>query len=561
MARELNLPKADGAMPWPSAWDSPIIGLASLAAAVGLLLWFDNVHLVTTNGLWKVVDVEPWKTSSADSQLYSANYLYAPVMGLLCRLLDHVHIFAGQTFRQLALINTAFAAISVVIMHRLVRGLTGRRDLAAMAALFQFSCGFFLMLAITNEDIMPSFTFMLAAMAAAALWFGAPSVRQVMVVAILFTAGMLGEWRLLFPILPALLLALALSEGRPSRRLGLIAVFLVTVVATCLVVLNRTEGHAGAVGLPGILWTGKGMNTGWGGFSVNKLTLLAVGVGEYWWGGKNITDAGTVALYKSEWLSSAVMQGLLLALFAHFLCRHRTNERWRATAIMFLGTFVAGEVMNAYSQPQDPQMQINVMPWLTLAWTVALAGQIANRALFYVVATLSVAPLFYSIVAHDGQRGADSRTLASLAAIERQVDLARTVFVYSGFEGIVTWKYVLWTKRWEGVCDLGPAPQATPKFKWISLYGSSVNHPDWTPEQHAAALREQLDCALSRGYRLMATEVWNASAEELIRRMVTIAGRKTAAAMHAVMQDGFDSRPAFDSGEAGIYSAITPKPR
>ena len=38
----------------------------------------------------------------------------------------------------------------------------------------------------------------------------------------LFTLGWLIEWRLMFPTLPALLAALALSEGRPARRLALI---------------------------------------------------------------------------------------------------------------------------------------------------------------------------------------------------------------------------------------------------------------------------------------------------------------------------------------------------
>ena len=30
--------------------------------------------------------------------------------------------------------------------------------------------------------------------------------------------------------------------------------------------------------------------------------------------------------------------------------------------------------MNLYSQPQDPQMQINVMVWLTIGWALILAA-------------------------------------------------------------------------------------------------------------------------------------------------------------------------------------------
>jgi hypothetical protein len=160
---------------------------------------------------------------------------------------------------------------------------------------------------------------------------------------------MLGEWRLLFPVLPPLLLALALSDGPLRQRAGRILVFLLTVLGTCLLVVNRTEGHAGAVGLPDVLWTGKGINSGWSGFSIDKLWLLGAGIGEYWWGGRNFTWAGDLPRFQFEWLTSLAIQAVLLALFVIFLWQRRADKRWRATAVVFLGTFVAGEVMNAYS--------------------------------------------------------------------------------------------------------------------------------------------------------------------------------------------------------------------
>jgi len=41
------------------------------------------------------------------------------------------------------------------------------------------------------------------------------------------------------------------------------------------------EGHNGAMGLPDVIWTGKGVATGWAGFSLEKLQLLAIGTGQY----------------------------------------------------------------------------------------------------------------------------------------------------------------------------------------------------------------------------------------------------------------------------------------
>lgn len=563
MARRLNAPAFGAPAPWrwPAAGDGPLIGLICMAIAVGLILWFDNVHLETTNGLWKSLEVDDWKADYRTAVLRAANYLYLPAMAVLGHVLDGLGIFAGKTWKQLALINAAFAAIAIMIVHHLVRRLTGRRDLAAIAAFFQMGCGFFLLLAITNEDILPPFTFMLGAMAAASLTFAAPTPRQVIGVALLFSAGMLGEWRLLFPVLPALLLALAVSDGPATKRAGLILVFLLTVVGACLLVVNRTEGHAGAVGLGGVLWTGKGVSSGWSGFSIDKLWLLAAGIGEYWWGGPNFTWAGDLPNRKSEWLTSLAMQAVLLALFVAFLWQHRADRRWRATAIVFLGTFVAGEVMNAYAQPQDPQMQINAMPWLALAWAVALAGRLRHRLALLAVAILGAAPLFYNAAAHAHQRGRDGRMQAAVAELERLSDPARTVFVYSQFEAAVTWQFLLWGQHWDGVCDLGPAPQAVPKFKWISLFGSSIRHPEWTPAQHAEALARQLECAVDKGYSLLAGSIWEGSAEHLADKMITIGGGKTAFALHQVMRRNFSSRIVLEASEEGSYSLLTPRPR
>src|SRR5260370_10409720 len=56
------------------------------------------------------------------------------------------------------------------------------------------------------------------------------------------------------------------------------------------------------------------------------------------------------------------------------LWRARRDPRARALGAIFGVTFVAGCVFNLYSQPQDPQMQINVMGWLTVAWALVLVA-------------------------------------------------------------------------------------------------------------------------------------------------------------------------------------------
>ena len=41
--------------------------------------------------------------------------------------------------------------------------------------MFHFGCGFFLLLAVISEDIMPGYTLVLGAMALAGLWFDRPT--------------------------------------------------------------------------------------------------------------------------------------------------------------------------------------------------------------------------------------------------------------------------------------------------------------------------------------------------------------------------------------------------
>ena len=124
-----------------------------------------------------------------------------------------------------------------------------------------------LLLAVINEDIMAGYVVVLASMLLAALWFERPAWRQVVIVAAVFTIGWLIEWRLIFPSLPAFVLALALSEGGWRRRAAMIGLLLASIVATAGIVQQIWEGHNGAVGLHDLLWTGKGVDTGWAGWT------------------------------------------------------------------------------------------------------------------------------------------------------------------------------------------------------------------------------------------------------------------------------------------------------
>ena len=473
------------------------------------MTWLDNVHINTTNGLWKSILVGQWKADFGTAPLDPSNYLYYPLVSILCRGLDLLGIQAGETWRQMATVNTVFGGIAVAVVYWMVRRLTGRRDIAGIAALFHLGSAFFLSLAIMNEDIMPSYTLVLAAMAIAAVCFANPTIAQVASVAVIFTLGWLLEWRVMFPTLPPLLLALALSRGSILQRAGRLLVFLSAMTGVAFVTAYLWSGHNGATGLAGLLWTGKGVDTGWAGFSSQKLLLVVSGMGEYWLGGRNLVGSHRAAA-STEWGLAFALQMVLLAAFTVLVWLKRRDTRLRTVAIVFVGTLVAGEIMNAYSQPADPQMQLNVMPWLAVAAALLLAEfpSSISRAAAATVVVLALVPLAYNVMVFGARRGSDARMLGALNELERLSDPATTIYVYGGSEGIITWQYALWTPRWVSACDLGPAPETTPKFKWIDLAQPVYLHPAWTTEQYTAYVKSELECAFDKGYRVVASSFW-----------------------------------------------------
>ncbi len=511
------------------------VGLIATLLLVCLMVWLDNVHISTTNGLWKSVPVDQWKADPEGARLDHSNYLYFPLVATLCRLLDAVGIQTGETWRQMASINTVFAGVSVAIVYWMIRRLVGRRDIAAIAALFHLGCAFFLSLAIMNEDIMPGYTLVLAAMAMAAVWFSAATALQVACVAAVFTLGWMMEWRLMFPALPPLLLALALSSGPVLRRAGLILLFVVTMLAVALLAVLFWSGHAGAAGLMDVLWTGKGVHTAWAGFSLYKLSRIVSGMGEFWLGGRIL--GGGLSARAAEWGLSFAVQMVVLAAFAAIAWRNRHDRVVRNVAIIFLGTLLAGQVMNAYSQPEDPQMQINVMAWLTVAVAFVLTW-VARRSpsVVLLAALLVLAPLAYNVRSFVQLQGQDGWMQAALKDLESLSDPARTVYVYSSFEGIITWQYATWGHRWAGVCDLGQSPQAVPKFKWIAFWPPIVEQPSLTPAEYADRIVSELNCAFDKGYTIIAAPAWADFEGQLDGWMTLLHAREHGLALQSALE-------------------------
>jgi hypothetical protein len=386
-------------------------------------------------------------------------------------------------------------------------------------------------------------------------------VPRVLAVAVVFSLGWLFEWRLMFPALPALLLALWLAPVPLAQRLRSIAVLLVGSAATALVVALLWQGHDGAVGPFDLIWTGKAVHSAWGGFSWAKFGYLRDGVAAYLLG-TAVTWLPVVGWDLWRYLSLALTTALAAAAFAALWPRRR-EPMVRSVVAVFGGAFVAGQVFNLYAQPQDAQMQINVMPWLTLAWLFVLQAADARRPErgLTLMTALAALLLVYNIWSLTPLRGLDTRWKAAFDALERRADPARTVFVVHDFDWLMPYGSLYWGIEEPGVDGLGPPPQARPKFKWIGFIGQLLRHNDWTVEQQAADLRSQIDRALALGYDVLLVRLGHIDQDQLERESGMIADRRQLAALRAVLQRDFVATPAFTDPVMGPFDRLKPAKR
>lgn len=530
--------------------------VASLLVLSGLIGWLQNVHIVTANGMYKSIQAEPWIADFAHARLDPSNYLYFPLYGASSRLFDALGLLRGMAWKQFAYFNAFWASVGVVVVYAFVHRVTGSAWTAALASLFHLGSGFVLLLSVINEDIMPGYVLVLGAMALAGVWFQRPTYRQVVLVAALFTLGWLVEWRLIFPTLPALGLALLLSQGTLKEKLLRAVVLVVSIVAVAGIVQQIWEGHTGAVGLHDLLWTGKGVATGWAGIGWDKAWMMLSGVGNYLLLVGGFVDPVAARRAAGPLALSVAFQAAIFVAAAVVLWPRRQEPRVRAIAVVFIGTLGAGQVMNFYSQPQDPQMQVNVMGWLTVAWAMIVAACVARPRLRIVLALLSFAPLAWNVAALAHHRGGDRDALAALATLGRALPPEQTVFVYWGFEDIAMWQYAMWGRAWD--LDEGNW-EPPPRFKWIALDAAAIRHPGWTAEQHAQSIKRGLDLALDRGWRVVIGAPWTWSEAELAAQLGGLSAANRAPAIHRMLHDTYVAAPVLDVKSVGTYYELRRK--
>ena len=528
---------------------------------IAVILWFDNAQGgLTGNGVFHAYQMMPWIADPAGARLDPPNYIYYPIFGAGCRILDLLGIFVGDPRRQITILNALTGSICLGVVYALIRHLTQDRAVALLTSAFHGASAFVLFLTITNEDIMPGYVIVFAAMGLAGIWFGQPTVARVVGVAVLFTIGWLFEWRLILPTLPALMTALWLCERRLAWRIGWNLILLGAIFLTTSAVSLITIGHPGWVGPLDLLWTGKGVATVWAGFTLAKLFFLSDGIAAYLLGEglTRIPDAGwDLWRYLSIAISLAIAWVGLGSLW-----RARDDNRSWALAATFGGTFVAGEVLNAYSQPHDPQMQINVMAWLTVGWALVLVASRKRwpRRGLATMAGLTVLLLVYNLVSLAPLRGQDTTWRQGVERMEQRFDTSKLVLVMHDFDWVMTYTSAYWGRIYPGVDQLGPAPQASPKFKWIGFASPFMLHPTWNDDALVAELRRQIDKALALGYEVVIVNLWDVDLQKLENLNGSIATPTRVRAMWNMLHADYEATQLPKDPVLGSFYRLQRKP-
>lgn len=551
------------------AAEAALAGAVVAALFAVLVAAIDNVHLVTTNGLWKSIKVATFVEAPGRSASPS-NLLYYPVTGILTWILPDSAF--GAVWRKMAFLNAAWSGLAVAATFAVVRVLGAGRLGATSAALFQAGCGFFLALGITNEDIMGGYALLVSSVACATWGLHRPGrggTVATALAAILFVACWFWEWRLLFPIAPAYAVALAAAAAplrhRVRRALLFVGISGSLVVAAAIVAHLFDDRHSVGGWILGLIWTGKGVGTGWGGFAARKWLFLWIGMTQYWVGGLNV---GVL-----EWLShgwNGARTALVLAAeagLAAFLLvsglRRLGDPAWRTFGFLAGGTFLGGQVMNLYSQPQDPQMQLNPMFWLPIAWglaVAALARRTRSRTFAVLALAASAAWLPGNLFVSDAfwiRRGGDSQMLQQVRAFETKGELERSLYVFNGFDGILSWVAV--EVDWEYPPTLATSPQASPRFKGLFLLEQATEYPRLSADESAALVAERLADAEGRGFRIVIHDLWEWPVETFVDSFSTVSGPEKPTAIHRMLHERYEGTKIFEVDGLGRFYELRRK--
>jgi hypothetical protein len=530
---------------------------------IGLVVYLDNTNLGTSNGLWKAPLVRYWEMNTG-RPIESGGPLYLPVYGLLSGAIpDRVVSYGVRgsflTFRKMAILNALFGALASCAVFLLAVRLL-RSEIAALTVCLGHALAAFILLnSLNSEDVMPAYAFFVIASAllfeyvATRKWFWLPASVMFFVLMMLF------HWTLIVPALAAagtVLLVLALIERRQRwAPAAFYALFFLTVLLASgapALVFGRT------VPVMELLYPGKAHPNGYLGLSEDKVVSAIVGVGNYFSGGRNVTNYVAAFGNREElremgvsWLYLVVAAGgCVWCWFSRLGSRNA-----RLLALFGLVLFGVGELEHLYSQPQDPQSQIQPMFVGTIGLIVILGilkRWTSRKVLLGVLGGLTVAFLYngtYNLGLMSAARGQDSSSLEVVKQLGELFPPERTVLVLAGSEAWDTWRFAETFHGNAGFFGSRMIYLATPFIQRAGI--SATEAAEWT--------RGRIDRALGAGDSVVTRALWIDQRKEFAGSLVYATSRENAGAYWDILHGAYETGRSWDT-RIGRFTELHRRP-
>jgi hypothetical protein len=522
-----------------------------------LIVTIDNTNVGTTNGLWKSPAVATWEQGK-EGEIDSGEIFYYKEYGYLSRLIPDDLVRYGArfplvTFRKMALLNGIFGAVASGFVCLLALGFSGSRRVAAIAVLAHGGAGFVLLNSVNSEDIIPAYAFFVGStvcffgfLQSGRLWLGVVSAG-------LFALATLSHWTVMVPGLAAygsvfLLLA---TRKRSNVLLGIawLAVFL--VVTQVLVLLFYPSRHIPiwAVVLPAKVDSG-----GWVGFHAEKLIYLIIGMGNYFTGAGNFADYQAAFRGRSLHYMICSWTYVLLAMAVCAVAFFSKRSGFGAKSLAVFGTvlLMVGEVGAVYAQPADPQFQIQPL-FATIVGVIFLArwwSQSGAAGAVMSVACIAVLVVngLCNVELLQAGRGGDSQAVRVAQQLDGTFPKKTNVIVCVGFEGWLTWDFiVVW--RGDSPGFLGSIVGLATPFTTVK----GISGPD-----AAAAVRKRIDDAMAHGMRVVAAALWTEAPQTFAPALGSVADSYKARVFEATLRTSYGIGQKWNT-PVGPFVELLPK--
>jgi hypothetical protein len=509
---------------------------------IALIFSIDNTNLGTTNGLWKTPAVRSWELGTGRPE-DSGGVFYFPVYGLLSRVIPNAIVSYGihgdvLTFRKMALLNALFGGLASAVVFLLALRLTQSIGAALVVFLAHALSGFVVLNSLNSEDVIPAYAFFVSA---TALFFEYVFNRRVSFLigsAAFASLTVFFHWTLMLPCLGAIAVGqvfLVAGRDRPVWHVAAFWVTFVGLILTAQLFLHFTNGSVWGWSPIEILYPAKAGPSGWLGFRWNKIVFAAIGTGNHFAGGYNFSDYHG-AFGSPEILTKMTISWIYLAITLGAcvvtLVRGRVTEL-RVYAAYGVALFLVGELEHLYSQPQDPQSQIEPMFVAVIGLSLLMRElSMTLRGMRRRLALIALTLVFVfngisNIEAMYAGHGDDSRSIDAVRKLKELFPPADTIIVSQGFEGWNTWWYV----------EIFKGNSSEYLERNVPLFSAFTNNPGISPEAAAELMKQRIEAALAGGQRVVASALWTQENREFVNSLGTVIDNEGARVYDAALRN------------------------